>query len=238
MGLLGEKEIQAVKERLSGIKNPVKVVLINPPKGIDLPDVPKNQYTETTEELFEELVSAVPDKLSLEILRYPNDKEKIEKYYLSQPYGYPLMTSIILLDHEGNDYGIRFYGIPAGYEFATILEDIIMLGNGEHGLNPKTVQELEKLPEGVRLWVFVTPSCPYCPRAARLAHQMAYASKNIKEAATIEAMEFEKLSQEWQVYGVPKIVIGLESEMGKGQFEGAVPEPVFMSHIKNAVGTK
>lgn len=235
MGLLGEREIQAVKDKLGGIKNPVKVVLINPPKNIDLPNIPKNQYTETTEELFTEIANAVPEKVKLEILRYPEDEEKIAQYYLSKPYGYPLMTSIILLDHEGNDYGIRFYGIPAGYEFATILEDIIMLGNGDHGLNPRTVQELEKLPEGVRIWVFVTPSCPYCPRAARLAHQMAYASKNVIEGATIEAMEFEKLSQEWQVYGVPKIVIGLKENMGLGSFEGAVPEPVFVSHIKNAV---
>jgi glutaredoxin-like protein len=235
MPLLGEKEINAVKNKFAVIEKKVKIILINPPKDVEIPGIPKNQYAPTTEQLLEEVVGAAPDKLELKILRYPTDEEEINKFYLSKPEGHPMMPVIIIADENEKDYGIRYYGIPAGYEFASLLEDIVMVGTGKHELNPRTVQELEKLPEGIRLWVFVTPTCPYCPRAVRLAHQMAFASDKVIEAAMIEALEFEKLSQEWQVYGVPKIVIGLNDTMGLGQFEGAVPEPMFLSYIKRAV---
>ncbi len=65
----------------------------------------------------------------------------------------------------------------------------------------------------------------------RLAQHMAVASERVR-ATVIEATEFPEMSRAYQVMGVPKIVIN-----DRVQFEGAVPEPDFLSAVLQAVAT-
>ncbi len=119
---------------------------------------------------------------------------------------------------EPKDYGIRLYGIPAGYEFATLLEDIRMVSRGEPALRPETLEALGRLTGPVRVQVFVTPTCPYCPRAVLLAHKLAMAS-DLVTGEMVEATEFPHLAQRYHVQGVPRTVINEVVHV-----EGAVPE--------------
>jgi alkyl hydroperoxide reductase subunit AhpF len=57
---------------------------------------------------------------------------------------------------------------------------------------------------------------------------MAVASPRIT-AECIEATEFPELSQRYRVMAVPKIVIN-----DRVQFEGALPEPQFLSKVLEA----
>ena len=60
---------------------------------------------------------------------------------------------------EGDrDYGIRFFGIPTGYEFGALIEDIIMVSKRDSGLAPKTREILAQLGEPVHMHVFITPT--------------------------------------------------------------------------------
>ena len=77
--------------------------------------------------------------------------------------------------------------------------------------------------------VFVTPTCPYCPQAVRLAHMMAMES-DLVVGDMVEATEFPHLSQKYQVMGVPRTVIN------EGTFvEGAVPVGMLMDKVKEAL---
>ncbi|MEW6568358.1 MAG: hypothetical protein AB1449_09385 [Chloroflexota bacterium] len=87
------------------------------------------------------------------------------------------------------DIGIRFYGIPSGYEFGTLIEDILMLSRRDPGLEPETLGELSRLTSLVHIQVFVTPTCLYCPQAVHLAHQVALASDLIT-ADMVEGRSF------------------------------------------------
>jgi len=82
----------------------------------------------------------------------------------------------------------------------------------------------------VKIKVFVTPSCPYCPRAVIAAHRFAYENDNIV-GEMIEAQEFPEISQLYNVYAVPKVVINEAVE-----FEGALPEKQFLEYIMEAIG--
>ncbi|MBL8056026.1 MAG: thioredoxin family protein, partial [Anaerolineales bacterium] len=73
--------------------------------------------------------------------------------------------------------------------------------------------------------VYVTPTCPYCPRAVVLAHKLAMASDWIT-ADMVEASEFPHLANRYQVYGVPRTVI--EDVV---HIEGAQPEPQVISQL-------
>lgn len=56
------------------------------------------------------------------------------------------------------DYGIRFYGMPAGYEFATLLELIVAASQGRAPISESSRQVLVGLQSDVHIQVFVTPT--------------------------------------------------------------------------------
>jgi alkyl hydroperoxide reductase subunit AhpF len=53
---------------------------------------------------------------------------------------------------------VRFYGVPAGYEFATLLEDIVSLSLGDSGLSEESRAKLRRVDRPVHLQVLVTPT--------------------------------------------------------------------------------
>ncbi len=134
----------------------------------------------------------------------------------------------VLLGPGRVDFGIRFFGIPSGYEFSTIVADLIQLSKGAPDLGAETIRQLEGLDSEVMMRVFVTPTCPYCPQAVYLAHQMAMASSMVS-AEAFEATEFHDLVQRYQVRGVPKTVLNDNLTV-----EGAVPEQRLLEMLTRA----
>jgi glutaredoxin-like protein len=133
---------------------------------------------------------------------------------------------VVLGDETGRrDFGIRFYGSPAGYEFATLIEDIRMASRGTTDLSPATVETLRHLTTPLHLQVFVTPTCPYCPRAALLAHKMALVSDWVT-ADAVDATEFPELADRYRVRGVPRTIVN-----DTVHIEGAVPEAMLMAEL-------
>ena len=102
------------------------------------------------------------------------------------------------------DFGVRFYGIPSGYEFASLLQAIRTVASGQPQLAEETLEFLRQLEEPVHIQVFVTPTCPYCPGSVILGHYMAVASPMI-QADMVEATEFPHLSMKYEVMGVPRL---------------------------------
>lgn len=125
---------------------------------------------------------------------------------------------------------IHFYGIPSGYEFGSLIESLMLAGKDGHlDLDPHIIEELEKIDQPVHIQVFVTPTCPYCPRAVLAAIKFAMVNENIT-ADCIEATEFSELSNKYRVQGVPKTVINDTVEV-----VGAVPEQALLAKVKEAL---
>jgi glutaredoxin-like protein len=125
---------------------------------------------------------------------------------------------------------IHFYGIPSGYEFGSLIESLILAGKEDHlDLDPHIIEELEKIDQPVHIQVFVTPTCPYCPRAVLAAIKFAMVNENIT-ADCIEATEFMELSNKYAVHGVPKTIINDVVEV-----VGAVPEQALLAKVKEAL---
>lgn len=127
---------------------------------------------------------------------------------------------------------IRFYGIPSGYEFGSFIESIMMAGrDSEPELEPELIEEIKKIDKPVHLQVFVTPTCPYCPRAVLSAFKFASLNENIT-ADCVEATEFQELSMKYRVQGVPKTVINDNTDV-----VGAVPEQMLLEKVKEAIAS-
>lgn len=176
-------------------------------------------YCQETQALLEE-VAGLTTHIRLAV--HDRDREPA----LAAELGIDKVPAIVL---EGKAAGrVRYYGIPAGYEFRSLVEDLIDVATGTHGLSERTLQVLEELPGAVHLQVFVTPTCPYCPGAARLAHRLAIASAKVT-ADVIEANEFPELSDRYGVSGVPQTVVN-----DTHSFVGAQPEARFVAELRRA----
>jgi glutaredoxin-like protein len=121
---------------------------------------------------------------------------------------------------------MRFFGAPAGYEFMSLVEAVALAGADDSGLNEASKKLIAEQVSGpLDIKVFVTPTCPHCPRAVTLAHRMAIESPQIR-ATCVEATEFMDLSRQYHVTGVPKTIVN-----GTVEILGAVPEDAFVRAV-------
>ncbi len=102
-----------------------------------------------TNELMEELAS-LSDKIELETLDFLQVRQQAVREGITE------IPAIVL---EGKNKGkVRFIGVPAGYEFATLIEDMIDVSRGTTKLQPLSREILGKLARPVHIQVFVTPT--------------------------------------------------------------------------------
>jgi len=90
-------------------------------------------------------------------------------------------------------------------------------------------KEIGSVYTGRKRYSLVTPTCPYCPQAVSLAHQVAIASPHVR-ADMVEAVEFPELAIRYQVMGVPRTVIN-----ERVHIEGAAPEPMVLGKLREAL---
>lgn len=216
MSLLNDDIRQQVRDEFDNLSRPVKLVMFTQEMEC--------QYCSETRELVQE-VAELSDQISIEVYDFVGDKEIAEQYDIDKIPA----VAIVADGDDAKDYGIRLYGIPSGYEFSTLIADIVMVSNRESGLDDATKAYIQGLESPLHMQVFVTPTCPYCPQAVRLAHMMAMESDMVV-GDMVEATEFPHLSQKYQVMGVPRTVINENTFV-----EGAVPVPMLVDKVKQAL---
>lgn len=208
-----------IQQAFDGIEEPVQVLLFTSQANCD--------YCNETRQLLEEVIS-LNDKLGLSVHDIDENQDLAAKFNVTNSPG------IVIAAKDGedvNNLGIQFSGIPSGHEFNTLINDILIVSRRDSGLDAKTREFLKNLDQPLHLQVFVTPTCPYCPRAVLLAHQMAMENPLMIRAEGVEATEFPDLANRFNVRGVPQTVINA----GSGTVVGAVPEQNLLAEIMRAL---
>ncbi|MCX7681700.1 MAG: thioredoxin family protein [Anaerolineae bacterium] len=213
MPLLSQEIATQVREYLADLTSPVRLVMFTQEFECE--------FCAETRQLVEE-VAQLSDQVSAEIYNFVTDRQKADEL------GIDKIPAIAVLGAQ--DYGVRFYGIPAGYEFSSLIQAIRTVSAGwPELLSPEGVRRVSQITSPVHIQVFVTPTCPYCPQAVVLAHQMAVASPMVR-ADMVEATEFPHLALKYQVMGVPRTVIN-----EKIHIEGAAPESMVLAKLEEAL---
>jgi len=211
MSLLSERDRQTVQSHLAGLTHDVTLLFFT--QTIGAPDTAL-----IARQVIDE-VAGLSERVSVEEVNLILDREK------SAQFGIDRIPAIVLL-RDGADTRMRFLGAPAGYEFSSLIESIILAGTDDSGLSEDSKLLIaEKATAPMDIKVFVTPTCPHCPRAVTLAHRMAVESPNIF-ATCVEASEFHDLSRQYRVTGVPKTVSSVGAEI-----LGALPEDDFVRGV-------
>jgi len=142
MGLLAEKDAQVLKEHFEhSLTKPVRLLFFTQTIAC--------QFCRETGQILEE-VAALSDKVSLETYNFVTDKAVAEQYGVDK-----IPATVVMSDV---DYGIRFYGLPSGYEFTSLVEDIVDVSRGETSLSAESQAILAQISEPLHLQVFVTPT--------------------------------------------------------------------------------
>ena len=142
MALLEEKDRKFLQDYFNkALSNPVKLVFFTQTVAC--------QFCRETQQLMEE-VSSLSDKISLEVRDFVADKKVAEQY------GIEKIPATVVRGEV--DYGIRFYGIPSGYEFTSLIEDIADVSQRKSSLSPQSLELLKGLMDPVHIQVFVTPT--------------------------------------------------------------------------------
>jgi glutaredoxin-like protein len=218
MSLISDQDAEYLRSEFeANLDSPVKLVMFT--QSIEC------QFCAETRQIVQEIAD-LSDKITAEIYNFVTDKATADLFSIDK---IPAVAILRVEDGKDRDYGIRFYGIPSGYEFTSVIEDIMDVSRGESGLQPKTKEALAALTEPVHFQVFVTPTCPYCTQSVRLAHRFAIESDLVR-ADMIEAIEFPHLANKYTVYGVPRTVINETVHQ-----EGAAPEPMVLAKMLEAV---
>lgn len=212
MALLNDEILNNVREMLADLNNNVTLTVFTDDNHCD--------YCPQIVQLVEE-VAATSDKVAVKQYEIHNHAAEAAALNIS------MAPAIAIVGAE--DYGMRFYGIPSGYEFSTLLHSIQKASAGASALDDQTKYYLAGLSDKVNLQVFVTPTCPYCPQAAVLAMDMAVES-DLVTAEVVESAEFADLANKFNVMGVPLTVVN-----GKERVEGAAPPHMVVDALKKAL---
>jgi glutaredoxin-like protein len=191
-------------------------------EGLESPGL-ECEFCRETEELMVEL-KELSDKIKLDIREFSPDDAVVKDL------GIDKLPALIITSCDEAHTAVRYFGIPGGFEFSSLVEDIIDLSRRSTDLDQTTKDKVKGVQKDIHIQVFFTPTCPYCPIAVRTAHQMAMENPQRIKADAIEAAEFPGLIDKYEIQAVPTVVINEEI-----QFEGALPEDEFADQIMEAV---
>jgi glutaredoxin-like protein len=139
--MIRDRDRRKIAEMLKGLAHPVKNAYFTQEFECE--------FCRETGQLLKEL-SDISDKIALETYNFQLDREAVERFGIDK-----IPATVVMGD---KDYGIRLYGVPAGYEFTGLVETIMDVGRADSGLQTATREKLRSVTKPIHLQVMVTPT--------------------------------------------------------------------------------
>lgn len=186
------------------------------PTSLFVPGREECTYCEDVQTVLEELAS-LSERVALTVHGISEARP------LAEELGVDKVPGIVIRGQANRP--VRFFGAPLGNEFSVFLETLIDAAGGSVELQADTLKQLRRLRSDVKLQVFVTPTCPYCPGLARTALRLGLQNVRIK-VDVVEVSEFPSVVQRYAVRAVPTTVID-----DKLDLPGAMDEATLVQHL-------
>ncbi|MGE0361870.1 MAG: hypothetical protein AB7H93_05445 [Vicinamibacterales bacterium] len=143
MSLLSAADRSTLVQHLAPIGHQVDLVLFTQTFG-------GSESGRIAKQLLDE-VASLHDKIAVVEKNFVLDTDDRAKY------GVDKAPAIVILS-DGADTRMRLYGAPTGYEFASLVEAVLVAGTGSPELEPETMTALAAVTEPLHLQVFTTPT--------------------------------------------------------------------------------
>ena len=187
MVLLQPEDKKAIEKELEGLKEAVKIVVHLPTN--------KNEPYENLKSLVME-IAEIDESISCEIIMEGEDEEV--DYILER------RPALVVLDKDGSDRGVIFYGMPGGNTLKSLISLILLVSTGETGMEDEVIERISRM-EPNSLQVFVTPATPRCNDTIDIANRIAYVNSGIT-SSVIDVTDFPEIAQQFHVIGLPMTV--------------------------------
>ena len=142
MAIFRPEDESRVRELFDALERPVELLVAHGPEEMPLPAARDVDFGAETERVVSELC-ALSDNLTF----------RVE----TEPAGFERYPAVAVLP-EGEDRGVRYYGLPWGYELASLVGAVIEAGKRESTLQPESLERLQALDRDLTIDVFVTPT--------------------------------------------------------------------------------
>jgi glutaredoxin-like protein len=220
MALISSEDQSRLREEFATMTRPVRLLFFTQTIGCET--------CVQVRQILDEL-PPLSDKITIEEVNFVLDRDTASQYGIDRTPAIALVGQ----DESGaeRDSKIRFLGAPAGYEFISLVQAVVLVGGGGSHLSDRNRALVAAVDRPLVMHVFTTPTCPHCPRAVRLAHEMAFANPQIT-AYAVEVTEFPDLARQYHVSGVPKTVVD------DVEILGAIPEDAFVAQALGVVASQ
>ena len=144
--LINDQVAGQIKQAFAELVHPVQILLFS--------SQAECEYCEETRQLLTE-ISELDERIHLSVHDLESDSALAAQYQVNKAPG------IVIAGKDGDnilDLGIQFSGIPSGYEFSTLITDILLASKRNSGLGAETRAFLKALSQPVLMQVFVTPT--------------------------------------------------------------------------------
>jgi alkyl hydroperoxide reductase subunit AhpF len=143
MSLLSENDRQVVRTHLAGLAHEVTLLLFTQTIGGPETGLIARQILDE--------IAGLHERVKVEEVNFVLERER------AAGYGVDKIPAIVVL-RDGEDTRMRFFGAPAGYEFMSLIEAVILAGGEDSGLTAESKALLAGLSGPVNIEVFVTPT--------------------------------------------------------------------------------
>ena len=130
-----------LQRRLAALSSPVKLVFFTQTFGCDI-CLPARQAADR--------IAALSERVTIEEHNLVLDRDEVAEYGVEWA---PALAVV-----GAKDAGMRYYGVPEGYEIDSLVDAIEIAAGGGPTLTDDSLDALDTLERNVHLRVFVTPT--------------------------------------------------------------------------------
>jgi len=136
-----EDEAQ-IRELFGLLERPVELLVALGPEETPLPGARDVDFGGETQRIVEALAAL---------------SENVTRRVEEEPDGFDRFPAVAVLP-GGEDVGVRYVGLPWGYELASLVGAVVEAGRREPALAPESLEALAGLDRDLAIDVFVTPT--------------------------------------------------------------------------------
>jgi len=142
MAIFRPEDEARVRELLDELERPVELVVALGPEETPLPGARDIDFGAETQRVVGELAAL---------------SGKVTWRAEEEPAGFDRYPAVAVLP-DGEDVGIRYYGLPWGYELSSLIGAVLEAGRRKSSLAPESLERLAGLEQDLAIDVFVTPT--------------------------------------------------------------------------------
>jgi alkyl hydroperoxide reductase subunit AhpF len=142
VAIFGPDDEAGVRELLDELERPVELLIALGPEETPLPGARDVDFAAETQRVVAG-IAELSDRVSY----------RVEE----QPAGFDRYPAVSVMP-DGRDAGVRYYGLPWGYELGSLIGGIVEAGRATSSLKEESLARLEALDRDLTIDVFVTPT--------------------------------------------------------------------------------